>query len=120
MSSMNSRSGTFVLAQQVDARAFFAGVTVEVSSSSGLRQPRVVIDSDVDPRWHSAVRFGVAYAWAQLAHDEPNLTPGVVRVTSVEWQPSDSTDMTIVFASANALWESLGRKPRETPTLDAP
>lgn len=118
MIELGDNIGEYMLAKQVGNRAFFARVAMEVSSSSNGSNLIVSIDPAIESRWHSAVSFGIEYAWELLVREITIMPSVAVRVISVDWQPADSTMMTVAFASANALWEALKFRPARTPQLD--
>ena len=114
-----SKNNIHMLERQVGSHAFFAKVILSISQSTDNADLAINIDPAVDPRWHSAVSFGIEYAWAQLDRERLRMPSVLARVTSVEWQPADSTKMTVAFASANAMWETLKHRPDRMPTFDA-
>jgi len=108
----------YVLAKQVGDRAFFAKVTLVVSPSVDEAGLDITIDPTVDQRWHSAVSFGIEYGWERLGRERVDMPSVRVHVAAVEWQPSDTTLMTVAFAAANAIWKALKHRPAKEPQLD--
>jgi hypothetical protein len=109
----------FELAKQIGHHAFYAKVTIIVSPQVKGSDCLISIDSEVDRRWHSAVSFGIEYAWERVRRESAEAHSVAVQVIAVDWQPSDSTMMTVAFSAAHALWKALKHTPGAPPELDA-
>ena len=61
--------------------------------------------------WKAAVEFGTGYAHARTVGGGPK-TPGAeVRVQELLWQPVDTTELLIAFATVHAFCNAIGRQP---------
>jgi len=121
MTVTDGPSAQYTLAIQEGQRAFYARVCLQIRSTHPDEpDPAVTVGVNVDARWHVAVRFGVFYALEQVSRESGHIRSSRphVSVTEVDWQPFDSTAMTVFFATVQATWKGLGFTPQRPPRLD--
>jgi hypothetical protein len=121
MTVTDGASAQYTLAIQEGQRAFYARVCVQIRSARPDEpDSAVTVGADVDAQWHDAVRFGVCYALEQASRESRHVSSSRPRVsvTEVDWQPFDSTAMTVFFATVQATWKGLGFTPQQPPRLD--
>jgi len=109
--------GEHTVAVQHGQTAYYGRVRLEVKLLSFFRGARVTF-ADADSRWKPAVEFGVAYAYERTLAGGPKAPGAEVRVREIHWQPVDTTELVIAFATVHAFCRAVGKEPSPALRLD--
>ncbi len=114
---MPEHRGKHRFGKQIGAWASFAEVEVVVESGP----PALIIEVDQfdrDPShqdWLAGIQFGIRHALSKLPLRDRDV---VVRVTSLDTNPVDSSVLSVAFASCFAFWNAVGHRPTDPPYFD--
>jgi len=119
------REGHFRLSQYIGTRRLLGEVRlfVEEVPRGSEDAPDVVFDEiawdfpEID--WKSSVLFGVRYALRKAPSSLKPGSPFRVRIAEVGGYMLDTTELTLAYAAAHALWKALGAAPDTTPVIRA-
>lgn len=114
---MGQYSSCFTFRHQAGAKGYFAEVQVEIEIEviEGERSLKVCFEDQKNFQWREAAIVGVRSAWRHVPAKLTAKACATVRILHVAWQPVDTTDMTVVFAAAHAVFAALEVEPRERP-----
>jgi hypothetical protein len=91
---------------RVEAAPRPGGFSIEIDASA----------AEAAGTFRAAVEVGVRYAWEHL--DRCARPPGVaIRVTEVQVMVVDTTEISVVYAAALALWDALKLSPERPVEL---
>jgi hypothetical protein len=112
---MSRYSTTFTFKHQSGGNGFFAEVEIDIQFTEGERSVEICYEDQENQRWKEAAIVGVRNAWRHVPAKFTAKSCATVRVIRVGWQPAETTDMTVVFAVAKAVFLALEVQPREHP-----
>src|SRR4051794_9476966 len=110
--------GEYKFAIQRGSLGYFAKVSLEVAlegANQGLTVDFAFGDTGLQ-RWQSAIQFGVAYVWDKLPNKFGRSMHVVVR--EIDYNPVDTSQMAMAFATIHALFNALDWLPGDAPTFD--
>ena len=114
--------GRYRFVRQVGGRGAFAIVSLEVEPAGEFSvdlHPAVAIDArGRQSDYGCAARTGVQYAWESVGGNRSG-PPVRVTITEITGMLADTSVMQVVYAAAMAMWEGLGRQPKNPIQIDA-
>lgn len=112
---MNQYASTFTFRHQSGGNGYFAEVQLEIHLVDGERNLEISYEDSENPQWREAAVVGVRNAWRNVPAKLTAKASAKVRIVRVNWQPAETTDMTVVFAVAQGVFNALQVQPREHP-----
>jgi hypothetical protein len=100
---ISNRHAKFILAKQEGQKGFYAGVVLRLEFGSLLE---IQYESSCDPKWEVAVKCGINYCLERLIQTKGETAFKIV-VEEVWSNPVDTTEMTVAYAAAHALWDAI-------------
>ncbi len=113
------RRGVGELNFEVDGERAFARVTVEIADLEGPPGHHLSIAEPGDGRhffFLDSARAGVRYGLARLGRALPMSLK--VTITDIQTVLSDTNEMMVIYAAAQAVWNAQGQYPSITPVVD--
>ncbi len=112
---MSQYSTNFTFRHQSGGKGYFAEVELEIHLVEGERNLEILYEDQESPQWREAAVVGVRNAWRHVPAKLTAKAYGSVRIVRIAWQPAETTDMTVVFAVAQGIFNALDVQPREHP-----
>ena len=112
---MERLNGTARLSAQDGGKGYFALVELDATIQEGDPSLTVHFEAHDADRWREAAIVGIRNAWRQLPSKLTAKTQATVRITKVDWQPADTTDIVVVYVAAQAIFDLFDVSPRQRP-----
>lgn len=106
---------TFTFKHQSGGRGYYTEVDLDIHLTEGECGLEIRYEDQASPQWREAAMVGVRNAWRCVPAKVKVKAHATVRVLRIAWQPAETTDITVVYSVAHAVFKSLGIQPREHP-----